>query len=94
MSLPNGGSSGGINWFWGVVLSVAFHLLVFLFVMFWGFGSSKYSAQPNFIEGTLVSLSDLADTEGNNEIKASQVKEEAQKDPKREEKKASGGAKG
>jgi TolA protein len=87
MSLPNGGSSGGINWFWGVVLSVAFHLLVFLFVMFWGFGSSKYSAQPNFIEGTLVSLSDLADTEGNNEIRASQVKEEAQKDPKREEKK-------
>ena len=86
MSLPNGGTSGGINWFWGVGLSVAFHVLVFLFVMFWGFGSSKYSAQPNFIEGTLVSLSDLAETEGNKEIKAPQVKEEVEKQPKTEEK--------
>jgi colicin import membrane protein len=87
MSLPNGGSSGGISWFWGVVLSVAFHVLIFLLVMFWGFGSSKYSAQPNFIEGRLVSLSDLAETEGNKEIKAPQVKEELQKRPQSEEKK-------
>ena len=87
MSLPNGGSTGGITWFWGAVLSVAFHVLIFLLVMFWGFGSSKYSAQPNFIEGRLVSLSDLTETEGNKEIKASQVKEEVQSQPKKEEKK-------
>ncbi|HEX9665928.1 MAG TPA: cell envelope integrity protein TolA [Thermodesulfobacteriota bacterium] len=93
MSLPNGGTSGGINWFWGVVLSVAFHVFIFLLIMFWGFGSSNYSAQPNFIEGRLVSLSELTDTEGNKEIKASQVKEEVQKQPKREEKKVVEGPK-
>jgi colicin import membrane protein len=87
MSLPNGGSSGDVTWFWGVVLSIAFHVLIFSLVMFWGFGSSKYSAEPNFIEGRLVSLSDLTETEGNKEIKASQVKEKVQKQPEMEEKK-------
>lgn len=87
MSLPNGGTSGGITWFWGVVLSVALHIFIFLLIMFWGFGSANYSAQPNFIEGRLVSLSELTETEGNKEIKASQVKQQVQKQPKREEKK-------
>lgn len=87
MSLPNGGTSGGLNWFWGVVLSVAFHVFIFLLILFWGFGSSNYSAQPNFIEGRLVSLSELSEAEGNKETKAPQVKEEVQKQPKTEEKK-------
>lgn len=88
MSLPNGGStSGGINWFWGVVLSVAFHVFIFLLILFWGFGSSNYSAQPNFIEGRLVSFSELTEAEGNKETSASQLKEEVQKQPEREEKK-------
>ncbi len=88
MSLPNGGStSGGINWFWGVVLSVAFHVFIFLLILFWGFGSSNYSAQPNFIEGRLVSFSELTEAEGNKETSTSQVKEEIQKQPEREEKK-------
>ncbi|MGB7292992.1 MAG: cell envelope integrity protein TolA [Thermodesulfobacteriota bacterium] len=87
MSLPNGGTSGGINWFWGVVLSVAFHVFVFLLIMFWGFGTSNYSAQPNFIEGRLVSLTELTEAESSREIKVPQVKKEVQKQPKTEEKK-------
>jgi colicin import membrane protein len=87
MSLPNSGTSGRINWFWGVVLSVAFHVFIFLLILFWGFGSSNYSAQPNFIEGRLVSLSELNEAEGNKEIKAHQVKGEVPQQPKTEEKK-------
>ncbi len=87
MSLPDGGAGGGINLFWGAILSVAFHVFIFLLIIFWGFGSSNYSAQPNFIEGRLVSLSELGETGSTKRIEPPKLKEEAQKQPKKEEKK-------
>ncbi|MFQ5788232.1 MAG: energy transducer TonB [Thermodesulfobacteriota bacterium] len=60
MSLPKSSISGRISWFWGIVLSIALHGFIFLLVLYWGFGKSHYSAQPDFIEGRLISLSDLS----------------------------------
>jgi len=62
MSLPKSSISGGVSWFWGIVLSIALHGFIFLLVLYWGFGNSHYSAQPDFIEGRLVSLSHLSET--------------------------------
>lgn len=88
MSLPNGSNDRGITVFWGVVLSIAFHLFIFSLVMFWGFGGHRYSAQPNFIEGTLVSLSELNATGGSKETENPRVKQEPNKRRARDEKKA------
>jgi len=62
MSLPKSSISGGVSWFWGIVLSLSLHGFIFLLVLYWGLGESHYSAQPDFIEGRLVSLSHLSET--------------------------------
>jgi colicin import membrane protein len=58
MSSSNGGISG-FSWFWGIVLSLSLHAAIFLLVIFWGFGTPKYSGEVESIEGRLVSPSEL-----------------------------------
>lgn len=83
-----------ISLFWGIVLSFSLHAIIFLLVIFWGFGSPKQFGETQSIEGRLVSLSELKqslseDTElGKKEerLKAPQPgKPEIPEEPKRAE---------
>src|SRR5574341_1441343 len=90
MSASKDGLSG-VSWFWGVVLSLSLHIVIFLMAIFWGFGTPMYSGEPEFIEGTLVSISELGQPGGevaakNEEIKP-QVPETKEEPTKVEEKK-------
>src|SRR3972149_1968831 len=63
MSASKDGISG-VSWFWGIVLSLSLHILIFLTAIFWGFGTPMYSGEPESIEGTLVSISELGQPGG------------------------------
>src|SRR3989304_911093 len=62
MSASKDGISG-VSWFWGIVLSLSLHIVIFLVAIFWGFGP-MYSGEPESIEGTLVSISELGQPGG------------------------------
>lgn len=47
------------SWFWGLVLSLFLHAIIFSLAIFWGFGSPKQQEETQFIEGRLVSPSEL-----------------------------------
>lgn len=46
-------------WFRGAVLSVFIHFIVLVSIFFGGFGNDRRSAEPEAIEGRIVSLSEL-----------------------------------
>jgi TolA protein len=72
MSASKDGSSG-VSWFWGIVLSLSLHIVIFLVAIFWGFGP-MYSGEPESIEGTLVSISELGQPGGEVATKKEEVK--------------------
>ena len=80
MSFSNSSNSGGISWFWGIIISLGFHTLILLLILFWGFGKSRYSQQPSIIEGRLVSLSELSQSGGVQELKSSDMSKEDAKE--------------
>ncbi|HLE26269.1 MAG TPA: cell envelope integrity protein TolA [Thermodesulfobacteriota bacterium] len=73
MSASKDGISG-VSWFWGVVLSLSLHIVIFLMAIFWGFGSPMYSGEPESIEGTLVSISELGQPGGEVATEKEEVK--------------------
>lgn len=73
MSASKDGISG-VSWFWGIVLSLSLHILIFLIAIFWGFGTPMYSGEPESIEGTLVSISELGQPGGEVATKKEEVK--------------------
>src|SRR3972149_6704413 len=73
MSASKDGISG-VSWFWGIVLSLSLHILIFLTAIFWGFGTPMYSGEPESIEGTLVSISELGQPGGEVATKKEEVK--------------------
>ena len=72
MSASKDGISG-VSWFWGIVLSLSLHIVIFLVAIFWGFGP-MYSGEPESIEGTLVSISELGQPGGEVATKKEEVK--------------------
>lgn len=76
MSFSNSSNSGGISWLWGIIISLGFHGLILLLVLSWGFGKSRYSQQPSIIEGRLVSISELSQSGGIQELKSSENSKE------------------
>src|SRR3972149_9997742 len=64
----------GVSWFWGVVLSLSLHIVIFLMAIFWGFGSPMYSGEPEAIEGILVSISEIGQPGGEVATKKEEVK--------------------
>ncbi len=73
MSASKDGISG-VSLFWGVVLSLSLHTLIFLIAIFWGFGTPMYSGEPESIEGTLVSISELGQPGGEVATKEEEIK--------------------
>ena len=73
MSASKDGISG-VSWFWGVVLSLSLHIVIFLMAIFWGFGTPMYSGEPEAIEGTLVSISEIGQPGGEVATKKEEVK--------------------
>lgn len=73
MSASKDGISG-VSLFWGVVLSLSLHTLIFLIAIFWGFGTPMYSGEPESIEGTLVSISELGQPGGEVATKKEEIK--------------------
>ena len=53
------GETPKISWFWGIVLSLSLHAIIFLLAIFWGFGSPNQLDEPQSIEGRLVSSSEI-----------------------------------
>ncbi len=83
-----------ISWFWGIVLSLSLHTIVFLLAIFWGFGSPKQLDETESIEGRLVSPSEFEQSirentgsgKGEERIKVPQPKEpEVSKETKKVE---------
>ena len=73
MSASKDGISG-VSWFWGIVLSLSLHILIFLTAIFWGFGTPMYSGEPEAIEGTLVTISEIGQPGGEVATKKEEVK--------------------
>ncbi|MGH7801254.1 MAG: TonB family protein [Thermodesulfobacteriota bacterium] len=73
MSASKDGISG-VSWFWGIVLSLSLHILIFLIAIFWRFGTPMYSGEPESIEGTLVSISELGQPGGEGATKKEEIK--------------------
>ena len=90
MSASKDGISG-VSWFWGIVLSLSLHIVIFLVAIFWGFGTPMYSGEPESIEGTLVSISEIGQPGGEDVVRKEEIKpqEPERKDepPKVEEEK-------
>lgn len=90
MSASKNGISG-VSWFWGVVLSLSLHIVIFLMAIFWRFGTPMYSGEPESIEGTLVSISEIGQPGGEEVVRKEEIKpqEPERKDepPKVEEEK-------
>ena len=81
MSTSTDGISG-VSWFWGIVLSLSLHIVVFLMAIFWGFGTPMYSGEPESIEGTLVSISELGQPGGGEVVGKEEIKPQ---EPERKE---------
>ena len=81
MSASKDGISG-VSWFWGIVLSLSLHILIFLIAIFWGFGTPMYSGEPEFIEGTLVSISEIGQPGGGEVVGKEEIKPQ---EPERKE---------
>ncbi len=90
MSASKDGISG-VSWFWGVVLSLSLHIVVFLIAIFWGFGTPRYSGEPESIQGTLVSISEIEQPGGEEVVRKEEIRpqepEKKDKPTKVEEKK-------
>ncbi|HZX13081.1 MAG TPA: TonB family protein [Thermodesulfobacteriota bacterium] len=90
MSASKDGISG-VSWFWGVVLSLSLHFVIFIMAIFWGLGKPMYSGEPESIEGTLVSISEIGQQGGEEVVRKEEIKpqEPERKDepPKVEEEK-------
>src|SRR5882724_158859 len=91
---PSKGGTPKISWFWGIVLSLSLHIIIFLLAIFWGFGSPKQLEETQSIEGRLVSPSELEQSlkedtgprKKEEEIRASQpAKPEIPEEPKKTE---------
>jgi colicin import membrane protein len=92
MSFSNQGISR-TSWFWGIFLSLFLHVIIFLLVIFWGFGTPEYPSETESIEGRLVSASEFeqsikgsAEPEKREEIKAPETeKTDVPKEPQKVE---------
>jgi colicin import membrane protein len=56
---PSNRGTSKVSWFWGIVLSLSLHVMIFSLAIFWGFGSPKQLEEAESIEGRLVSPSEL-----------------------------------
>jgi colicin import membrane protein len=83
-----------ISWFWGIILSLSLHMIIFLLAIFWGFGPPKQVEETQSIEGRLVSSSELEQSlkedaghgKKEEEVKAPQpAKPEIPEEPKKAE---------
>src|SRR3990172_6485390 len=81
----------GVSWFWGVVLSLSLHIVIFLMAIFWGFGTPMYSGEPEAIEGKLVSISEIGQPGGGEVVRKEEINpqepEKKEEPPKIQEKK-------
>jgi TolA protein len=82
----------GVTWFLGIVLSLTLHIVIVLIAVFWGFGTPMYSGEPESIQGTLVSISELGEQGGGQaaireEIKTQEPERKGEAQPRVQEKK-------